>query len=84
MGGRRDGTEGIVRAALHVPYRAPNEALADAISVLDEPWKAETTANNLRMIADAREAAGIPTPETREFIAELEKRGPRKAEPATA
>jgi len=31
------------------------------------------------MIAEAREAAGIDAKETREFIAELEKRAPPKA-----
>jgi len=63
-------------AVISSGWDGAGEALADAISMLDEPWKAETTANNLRLLADAREAAGIPTPETREFIAELEKRGP--------
>ncbi|MDR3572054.1 MAG: hypothetical protein P4L81_07800, partial [Candidatus Pacebacteria bacterium] len=52
--------------------------LADALAALDEPWKAETTANNLTLIADAREAAGIEAKETRELIAELKKRGPAK------
>jgi hypothetical protein len=63
-------------AVISSDWDAAGEALADAISMLDEPWKAETTANNLRLLADARQAAGIPTRETRELIAELEKRGP--------
>jgi tetratricopeptide (TPR) repeat protein len=60
-------------------WDSASEALSDAIPSLDEPWKAETTANNLKLIADAREAAGIPTAETREYIGELEKRGPPKS-----
>jgi tetratricopeptide (TPR) repeat protein len=60
-------------------WDAASDALADALAALDEPWKAETTANNLKMIAEAREAAGIDAKETREFIAELEKRAPPKA-----
>jgi tetratricopeptide (TPR) repeat protein len=72
-------------AVIASDWDAASDALADAIPMLDEPWKAETTANNLRLIADAREAAGIPTRETRELIGELEKRGPPKpAAPATA
>lgn len=62
-------------------WEAAEEAMGDALAKLDEPWKAETTANNLRMIADAREASGAGVKETREFIAELEKRGPPKPAP---
>ncbi len=65
-------------AVIGSDWDAASDALADALAVLDEPWKAETTANNLKMIADAREAAGMATRETREFIAELEKRAPAK------
>ncbi|MGO9741143.1 MAG: TRAFs-binding domain-containing protein [Roseiarcus sp.] len=60
-------------------WDAASNSLSDALAALDEPWKAETTANNLRMIADARQAAGIAVKETRELIAELEKRGPQKS-----
>jgi tetratricopeptide (TPR) repeat protein len=66
-------------AVIASDWDAASDALADAISMLEEPWQAETTANNLRLLADAREAAGIPTRETRELIAELEKRGPQAA-----
>jgi hypothetical protein len=69
-------------AVIASDWDAASDALADAIPMLDEPWKAETTANNLRLIADAREAAAIPTRETRELIGELEKRGPPKPAPA--
>jgi hypothetical protein len=63
-------------------WDAAAESLSDAVAALrDDPesWKAETTANNLGMIADAREAAGIDVKETRALIAELEKYGPPKA-----
>jgi hypothetical protein len=56
---------------------AASEALDEALAALDEGWKAESTAKNLGMIADARKAAGIDTAETREIIAELEKAGAR-------
>ena len=59
-------------------WDAATESLCDALAALDEPWKAETTANNLRLIADARETAGIDVKETRALIAELKKRGPAK------
>ena len=65
-------------AVIGSDWDAASDALADALAALDEPWKAETTANNLRMIADAREAAGIPARETRQFIAVLEARAPPK------
>ena len=59
-------------------WDAADESLSDALAALDEPWKAETTANNLGLIADAREAAGIDVKETRALISELKKRGPAK------
>ena len=64
-------------AVIESDDRAASEALDHALAALDEGWKAETTANNLRMIADARDAAGIDTRGTREIIAELEKAGAR-------
>ncbi len=70
-------------AVIASDWDGADDALSDAIAALDEPWKAESTANNLRLIAYAREAAGIPTGETRGFIAELEKRGPQKQATAT-
>ena len=60
-------------------WEAAAESLADALATLNEPFKAATTANNLRLIAEAREAAGIDARETRALIAELEKHGPPKA-----
>ncbi len=64
-------------AVIASDWGAASDALSDALAALDEPWKAETTANNLRLIAEARQAAGIGVKETRELIAELEKRGPK-------
>jgi len=37
---------------------AAGDALADALAALREPWEAETTARNLRLIRDARERRG--------------------------
>ena len=47
------------------------DSLGDALAVLDERWKAETTARNLALIADAREQAGLKAVDLREIIAEL-------------
>jgi hypothetical protein len=57
-------------------WDAAADSLSDALAALDEPFKAATTANNLRLIADAREAAGIDVKQTRKMIAELQKRAP--------
>ncbi|MGD1036835.1 MAG: TRAFs-binding domain-containing protein [Roseiarcus sp.] len=66
-------------AVVEGDWAAAGEALADALAALDEPWKADTTANNLRLIADAREAAGLGAQELRAIVAELEARAPPKA-----
>jgi len=66
-------------AVIASDWDGANEALSNAFAELDETWKAETTANNLRLIADARAAAGIDVTEERALIAELEKRGPKAA-----
>jgi tetratricopeptide (TPR) repeat protein len=62
-------------AVIASDWEAADHALSDALAALDEPWMTETTANNLRMIADAREAAGIDVKETRALIAELRNPG---------
>ena len=66
-------------AVVESDWAAAEEALADALAALDEAWKADTTANNLRLIADAREAAGLDARALRAIIAELEARAPPKA-----
>jgi tetratricopeptide (TPR) repeat protein len=55
---------------------AAEAALGDALAALDENWKAETTARNLRLIAGARDIVGIATGELHAFIAELDKYAP--------
>jgi tetratricopeptide (TPR) repeat protein len=52
-------------AAIENDMDAAEAALVDALAALDEPWKAKTTADNLRRIADAREAAGVDARELR-------------------
>ena len=46
-------------AAIEADWDAAEEALGDALAALDEGWKAASTANNLRLIAGARAAAGL-------------------------
>jgi hypothetical protein len=45
--------------------------LGKAVVAMREPWEGETTANNLRLIAEAREARGEDAATIREVIAEL-------------
>jgi tetratricopeptide (TPR) repeat protein len=52
------------------------DAFADALAALDEPWKAATTARNLSLIADAREKRGLNVERLREIVAELRKHAP--------
>jgi hypothetical protein len=42
-------------------------ALADALGAVREPWEPETTARNLRLIREAREARQTPVPWAREI-----------------
>jgi|SRR5579863_257294 len=66
-------------AAIEGDWAAAETALGDALVALDEGWKAETTARNLRLIAEAREGAKMETPDLRAIIGELEKRAGAKA-----
>jgi tetratricopeptide (TPR) repeat protein len=45
-------------AVLDSDLSAANTALDSALAVVREPWQAETTANNIRMIRNARERSG--------------------------
>jgi tetratricopeptide (TPR) repeat protein len=65
-------------AVVESDWPAAEGALGDALAVLDEAWKAASTADNLTRIADAREAAGLETKTLRDIIAELEARAPAK------
>jgi hypothetical protein len=47
---------------------------ADAVAVLRENWEPRTTANNLRLIMDARRTRGVDQPWLRELVEELEER----------
>ena len=50
------------------------EHLRDAIIVVREPWEARTTADNLKLIREARQTRGVSEPWLDEIIAALEKR----------
>lgn len=50
---------------------AATTALADAVAVIRAPWEPETTARNLRLIREAREARGDIVPWARDIEAEL-------------
>ena len=47
---------------------------ADAVAVLRENWEPRTTANNLRIIMDARTRRGVDQPWLRELVEDLEER----------
>jgi tetratricopeptide (TPR) repeat protein len=47
--------------------------LADALACVREPWEPETTANNLNLIREARQARGVEEPWLDEVIAELNR-----------
>lgn len=51
------------------------EALSDALSSVREPWEPATTASNLRLISNARNARGAPTPWLEASIGSLERFG---------
>jgi len=61
-------------AAIEGEWDAAEEALGDALAALDEGWKAASTANNLRLIAEAREAAGMESERLRAIVDELTRR----------
>ncbi len=50
------------------------DALAKALAVIREPWEPETTARNLRLIREAREARGEALPWSGEIEQELNRR----------
>ena len=58
-------------AAVEGDWDAAEEALGDALAALDEGWKAASTAGNLGMIAEAREAAGLESDRLRAIAREL-------------
>ncbi len=66
-------------AAVEGDWDAAEEALGDALAALDEGWKAASSANNLKMILDARASAGLETDRLQAIVAELEKQAPVKA-----
>ncbi len=58
-------------AVLDNDEAAAGRALADALAALREPWEAETTARNLRLIREARENRGDFVPWTQPIESEL-------------
>ena len=61
-------------AAIEGDWDGAEEALGDALAALDEGWKAASTATNLRLIAEAREAAGMDSARLRAIVDELAAR----------
>ena len=61
-------------AAIEGDWDASEEALGDALAALDEGWKAASTAGNLRLIAESREAAGMESERLRAIVDELTRR----------
>lgn len=61
-------------SVLAVDEDAAKHHLADALAAVQENWEPETTANNLRMIKEARDARSAETPWLADVIAALEKR----------
>jgi tetratricopeptide (TPR) repeat protein len=49
-------------AVIERDKEAANNALADALANVREKWEPETTARNIRLIREARQARGEPTP----------------------
>jgi len=58
-------------AAIEGDWDGAEEALGDALAALDEGWKAASSANNLRLIVEAREAAGLETGRLTAIVNEL-------------
>ena len=62
----------MVELAIHAnDHAAAMQWLAKAVAVMRETWEGESTANNLRLIAEAREARGEDATTIREVIAKL-------------
>jgi hypothetical protein len=61
-------------AVLASDERAADRALAAALISVREPWEPESTANNLSLIADAREDRDVDTSWLRQVIDELNAR----------
>jgi hypothetical protein len=49
-------------------------ALGDTLASVREPWELETTANNLRLIREARDQRNTPMPSAAELEKELERK----------
>jgi hypothetical protein len=49
-------------------------ALGDTLASVREPWELETTANNLRLIREARDQRNTPMPSAAEFEEELKRK----------
>jgi hypothetical protein len=62
-------------AVLASDEEATRQALGDALEAIREPWEAQTTANNLTLIRDARVARGTDEGWLTEAIAALESAG---------
>ena len=56
-------------AVLGSDQDAASQALGDALANVREKWEPETTARNIRLIREARQARGEPTP----FEADIEQ-----------
>jgi hypothetical protein len=67
-------------AILALDEAAAMEAAGDALAALREPWEAESTAGNLRMIREAREARGGAPAWARQIEDELAGVGARTAD----
>jgi hypothetical protein len=61
-------------AVLAIDEARSVEALADTLSAVREPWEPKTTARNLRLIREAREARGTPVPWATRLEEALERR----------
>jgi hypothetical protein len=80
-----DDATGLELAVLRGDQEAAMHALADAAAALRERWEAHSTAANLRLIRQARQARGVALPWQEEIEAELERLGrPFTADPASA
>jgi len=61
-------------AVLAADESAASQALCDALAAVREIWEPETTANNLKLIREARSRRGISVPWAEEIEDELKKR----------
>jgi len=61
-------------AVLAADESAASQALCDALAAVREIWEPETTANNVKLIREARSRRGISVPWAEEIEDELKKR----------